>query len=191
MERRVGVQSGVKQHLVFIIHSVGLEDRKIRKQIAFQAKEKKKRGLNTCNRNLHFQWRKTWNDWEPVRLNYRCTGRYQIQIRFITTYERGLIPIWQYQNSCTFFFLLMLSCFISDLCHLRGKNWVTWNMQCKKSSLGLDTDNRSSSTWQLHDAIGGFFGEKVIFILDSRVWAARKHQRRDLEILSHFLQISD
>lgn len=80
----------------------GLRPEKQENKLHFRWR-RKRRALDTYNSNLHFQWCETCTDWEPVCLNYRRTGRYQIQIRFITTYERGLITIWQYQNSCAFF----------------------------------------------------------------------------------------
>lgn len=59
-----------------------------------------------------------------------------IDIYNLSTYEGGLISIWQYLISCAFF-LPKRSRYISDLCHMKEKkntkkknrNWVAWNIQ--------------------------------------------------------------
>lgn len=63
-----------------------------------------------------------------ARWDYTHIGRYPIHIRFMSTYEGGPAPAWQYLISCA---LLTCSCYISDLRHPRGKNWVIYTILCK------------------------------------------------------------
>lgn len=94
---------------VFIVHSVRLEKSRTKWTIHILRGRRKTRGL--MKGWVYVAATSILNDArlvvpgkvQPACLDYRRAGRYPNHIRFFSTYEIGLILIWQYLDSFAFF----------------------------------------------------------------------------------------